>query len=681
MDLRSDIQYVKGVGSVRAQSFHRLGVDTVGALLRFYPRTYEDWSRITPIQEAVLGENCCILATVCHTPTKHRIPGGMLLYKTSVTDGRGIVNLTFFNNKYIGNLLKENEEYLFFGKITAGKFGGREMASPQFLKPSKVSGLRPVYPQSGTLTSRMIENSVRQALSGAGDSVRDPMPEAMREQYRLCTLREAIQNIHFPKSAEDLKAARKRLIFDELFTLSAGLMCMKNRNDGKRTSCIPTADYTDEFYKLLPFAPTGAQKKAVRDILRDVCSGEPMSRLLQGDVGSGKTAVAAAATYTFYKSGMQTAIMAPTEVLAEQHYRTFSRFFAETGAETVLLTGSMSAAEKRKTKAEISSGGAHIVIGTHALIQDDVQFHRLGFVVTDEQHRFGVAQRSSLTAKGENPHILVMSATPIPRTLGLILYGDLNVSILDELPPGRQTVETYRVTRDYHPRIYKYIQKHLDKGLQGYIVCPLVEEGESNLIPASEYARELSRGAFQNYRVGLLHGQMKPSEKDKIMRAFQNGEIDLLVSTVVIEVGVDVPNAAIMVIEDAERFGLSQLHQLRGRVGRGTEKSTCILVSDAQNEEAKRRFDILCKTNDGFLIADEDLKMRGPGDFFGKKQHGLPELHIADLLTDTEILMQAQTAAKEILAGDSALEKEENRWVKRLVDKLFSAFMSGSLEA
>ena len=517
---------------------------------------------------------------------------------------------------------------------------------------------------------------MQNALDALETEIPDFLPREIREKNGLCTLDTAIRHIHFPPDEESLAAARKRLIFDELFLLQLGLLQMKSRTQTLSTDCVLKTDCTDEFAARLPFSFTGAQSRAVGEAMRDMQSGEPMNRLLQGDVGSGKTAVAAALIYSAAKNGFQSAMMAPTEVLAEHHYRTFRNFFAGTGIEVVLLTGSVSAAEKRAVKAKLKSGEAALAVGTHALIQEDVDFARLGLCITDEQHRFGVAQRASLAAKGDNPHILVMSATPIPRTLGLILYGDLNVSVLDELPPGRQTVDTYRVGTSYRPRIYKFIEKHIAAGLQAYIVCPLVEEGELDLAPAEEYCKRLQNGVFHHRRVGLLHGKMKPKEKDKIMRAFSAGEIDILVSTVVVEVGVDVPNAAVMVIENAERFGLSQLHQLRGRVGRGTAKSTCILVSDAQNDEAKARFDILCETNDGFKIADADLKLRGPGDFFGKRQHGLPALRLADILRDTELLLTVQREAVEFLKTDAALENPEHAAIKRQLDKMFAATQS-----
>ena len=676
MQLKSDIKYVKGVGPTRAEAFYKLSVQSVGALLRYYPRAYEDWSQIVPIHELQAGVNACIRATVCHTPTKIRIPGGTLLFKTTVTDGAGLLNLTFFNNKYIQNQLKEGEEYLFFGKPAQNRYGALEMASPLFQKPQSAHRIRPIYPATSALNTKTIERCVQNALDALETEIPDFLPRVIREKNGLCTLDTAIRHIHFPPDEASLSAARKRLIFDELFLLQLGLLQMKSRTQSLSTDCVLKTDCTDEFASRLPFWFTGAQSRAVQEAMRDMQSGEPMNRLLQGDVGSGKTAVAAALIYSAAKNGFQSAMMAPTEVLAEQHYRTFQNFFAGTGLEVVLLTGSVSAAEKRAVKAKLASGQAALAVGTHALIQEDVDFARLGLCITDEQHRFGVAQRASLSAKGDNPHILVMSATPIPRTLGLILYGDLNVSVLDELPPGRQTVDTYRVGTSYRPRIYAFLEKHITEGLQAYIVCPLVEEGELDLAPAEEYCKRLQNGVFHHRRVGLLHGKMKPKEKDKIMRAFSAGEIDILVSTVVVEVGVDVPNAAVMVIENAERFGLSQLHQLRGRVGRGTAKSTCILVSDAQNVEAKARFDILCETNDGFKIADADLKLRGPGDFFGKRQHGLPALRLADILRDTELLLTVQREAVAFLQEDTNLEKPEHAAIKRQLDKMFAATQS-----
>ena len=557
MQLKSDIQYVKGVGPTRAEAFYKLSVPSVGALLRYYPRAYEDWSQITPIRNLQAGVQSCIRATVCHTPTKIRIPGGTMLFKTTVTDGAGLLNLTFFNNKYISNQLKEGEEYLFFGKPAQNRYGALEMASPLFQKPQSAHRIRPIYPATAQLNTKTIERCVQNALDALETEIPDYLPAEIRKENGLCTLDTAIRRIHFPPDEFSLEAARKRLIFDELFLLQLGLLQMKSRTQTLSAACVVRTDYTEEFAELLPFTMTGAQKRAVKEALCDMQSGEPMNRLLQGDVGSGKTAVAAALIYSAAKNGLQSAMLAPTEVLAEQHYRTFQKFFDGTDISVVLLTGSVPAAQKREIKARLANGEAMLAVGTHALLQEDVDFQRLGLCITDEQHRFGVAQRASLSAKGDNPHILVMSATPIPRTLGLILYGDLNVSVLDELPPGRQTIATYRVGQSYRPRIYQFIEKHIEAGLQAYIVCPLVEEGEPDLAPAEEYCKRLQNGVFHHRRVGLLHGKMKPKEKDKIMRAFQNGEIDILVSTVVVEVGVDVPNAAVMVIENAERAHLA----------------------------------------------------------------------------------------------------------------------------
>lgn len=677
MQLNAPIQYVKGVGPARAEAFLKLSVPTVGALLRYYPRAYEDWSRIVAIRDLPENEYACVRAVVCHRVDHVRVPGGLQLYKTTVTDGAGLLNLTFFNNKYVCSQLKEGEEYLFFGKAAHNRYGAREMASPLFQKPQSAHRIRPIYPSSAALPSRAIERCVQNVFDALEGPIPDFLPARVRTENGLCTLDEAVRGIHFPKTRDELETARRRLIFDELFLLQLGLLQMRTRTHTAETGCVLQTDATAAFLSHLPFTLTNAQARSVREAVADMRSGRPMNRLLQGDVGSGKTAVAAALVYTAAQNGLQAAVMAPTEVLAEQHYRTFSGFFAGTNVRTVLLTGSMRAAEKRAAKAALQSGEANLAVGTHALIQEDVGFRRLGLVVTDEQHRFGVAQRASLAAKGAQPHILVMSATPIPRTLGLMLYGDLDVSVLDELPPGRQPVSTYCVDTSYRPRIYNYLKKHMDKGLQGYIVCPLVEEGESDLVPAEEYYKKLQNGVFYGYRLGLLHGRMKPKEKDAVMRAFAAGELDLLVATVVVEVGVDVPNAVVMVIENAERFGLSQLHQLRGRVGRGEAASTCILVSDAQNEEAKTRFRVLCETTDGFKIADADFRLRGPGDFFGKRQHGLPALRLADLLRDSELLLTVRRAAEQLLEKDPALQEPEHAALRRQTDKMFAAAAVG----
>lgn len=667
MKFSDDIKYIKGVGEARAMAFRSIGVSTVGELLRFYPRAYEDWSKILPISQCLIGENVCIKGTVMFPVKNERVRGGMLIAKATITDGEDVVAATFFNNKYIDKMLKSGEEYLFYGKITLGKFAAREMVSPMFIKTSQSVEIKPIYPQNKNITSKIIQSAVQNALDKI-ENIPEFLPQEITEKYNLVSLDTAIRNIHFPKSDEDLQKARERLIFDELFILQLSLLSLKNENKEVKTENIIEKDYTEEFYSLLPFTPTNAQKRAVKEALGDMQKGKQMNRLLQGDVGSGKTAVAAAIVYSASKNGMQSALMAPTEVLATQHFETFTKLFNGTGIKCELLVGSTKAKDKKEIKERLKKGEIDLIIGTHALIQEDVEFSRLGLVITDEQHRFGVKQRTGLCSKGENPHVYVMSATPIPRTLALIFFGDLNVSILDELPPGRQKIDTYSVSSAKRGSMFDFIRKHLDAGYQAYIVCPLVEESEmmQGIMSAEEYYKK-AQMPFKGYTLDLLHGKMTPKKKDEVMVKFKNGETQLLISTVVIEVGVDVPNAVIMVVENAERFGLSQLHQLRGRVGRGQAKSSCILVTDAKGDEAKARMRIMCETTDGFKIADEDLRLRGPGDFFGTRQHGLPKLKIADILTDTKILTQTQQLAMDIMENDPQFQKAGYSQIGRMV--------------
>ena len=667
MKFSDDIKYIKGVGEARALAFRSIGVSTVGELLRFYPRAYEDWSKILPISQCLIGENVCIKGTVMFPVKNERVRGGMLIAKATITDGDDVIAATFFNNKYIDKMLKSGEEYLFYGKITLGKFSAREMITPMFIKSSQSVEIKPIYPQNKNITSKIIQSAVQNALEKV-ETIPEYLPQEIIEEYNLVSLDTAIRNIHFPKDDEDLQRARDRLIFDELFILQLSLLSLKNENKAVKTKNIITKDYTEEFFGLLPFTPTNAQKRAVKEAIGDMQKGKQMNRLLQGDVGSGKTAVAAAIVYSSSKNGLQSALMAPTEVLATQHYETFVRLFSGTGIKCELLVGSTKAKDKKEIKERLKKGEIDLIIGTHALIQEDVEFERLGLVITDEQHRFGVKQRTGLCGKGDNPHVYVMSATPIPRTLALIFFGDLNVSILDELPPGRQKIDTYSVSSAKRGSMFEYIRKHLDEGYQAYIVCPLVEESEmmQGIMSAEEYYKK-AQVPFNGYKLDLLHGKMTPKKKDEVMVKFKNGETQLLISTVVIEVGVDVPNAVIMVVENAERFGLSQLHQLRGRVGRGQAKSSCILVTDAKGEEAKARMRIMCETTDGFKIADEDLRLRGPGDFFGTRQHGLPKLKIADILTDTKILTQTQHLAMSIMEENRLFEREEYRQIAKLV--------------
>ncbi len=669
-----NIKFVKGVGEARAKFFNKLGVETVGQLLRLFPRDYIDFANTVSIANAPQGENCCIRAFVDREPTANRIRAGMIIYKTIATDGESIMSITIFNNKYLAQRLKPGVEYCFYGKVVHS-MGRAEMSSPIVEEAAGAPAFMPIYPLTAGLTSKGVANVMRNALRLYNNGGEDILDDEIRNKYKLCSSMYAYTNIHFPKSKRDIEIAKKRLIFEELLTLQLGMFRLKKDARGTTNLTVQT-DYTDEFSAALPFEMTNAQKRSVNECVADMQKNVPMNRLLQGDVGSGKTAVAAAVIYSAVKNGMQCAMMAPTEILATQHFSTLSKFFESANLNLRLLSGSTTAAKKRKIKEELKNGEIDVLIGTHAIIQDDVEFSNLGLVITDEQHRFGVNQRGKLSGKGYNAHTLVMSATPIPRTLALIIYGDLDISVLNELPPGRQKISTYCVDSTYHKRIYTFIKKHLDAGLQAYIVCPMVEQNEMELASATEYKEKLENGEFKGYRVGLLHGKMKPKEKDAAMSSFCSGEIQLLVCTTVVEVGVDVPNAVIMLVENAERFGLSQLHQLRGRVGRGKEKSNCILVTDAKGEEAKRRMDVMCKTNDGFRIADEDLKLRGPGDFFGARQHGLPDLKISDMLEDVVTLNMAQEAAKEIITSDPSLSA--HRLLKNSVDALFSGLDLGN---
>ena len=679
MKLDTDIKYLKGVGERRAAMLSRLGVSDVNALVRLYPRVYEYWSRIKSINEAQIGEICCIKGIVGSPVRKNLIRKGLTLYKTEITDGSGIMGITIFNSRFAAEKLTEGDEFLFFGRV-GGNLYRKEMNSPEIEPAEGADRIRPIYPQTHGLNSKMIEKLVRTALTECRDELVDPIPLWLREKYCLMNLPDSLWNIHFPKSPDYLEEARRRLIFEELLILQLGLEKMRSQTQ-KNAGAIIERDFSDEYFSHLPFSPTGAQRRAVKEAMRDMMSGRQMNRLLQGDVGSGKTAVAAALVYSAAKNSMQSALMAPTEVLAEQHYKTFLKLFDGCSINVELLTGSDTAAQKRRKKEALKAGEIDLLIGTHAIIQSDVEFKSLALVITDEQHRFGVEQRNALGEKGKNPHLYVMSATPIPRTLALIIYGELDISILDELPPGRQKIETYAVTSELRQRAYNYVKKHLDAGRQGYIICPLVDEGESDteLASAVKYADELQRGDFRGYTVGLMHGKMRSADKKKVMESFSNGETQLLVSTTVIEVGVDVPNAVIMVIENAERFGLSQLHQLRGRIGRGQYKSTCILITYAKNDTAQRRMKVMETTTDGFKIADEDLKLRGPGEFFGSRQHGLPEMKIADMLEDRSTLKETQRAAKEIMARDPELSSPESAALKNEIQRLFDAVGSAGM--
>lgn len=670
LNLNSNIKYIKGVGEKRAGLFGSLAIFDVDALIHFFPRKYEDWTNTKSVRELQNGDCASIRATMITPVKKHMIRKGMTLYKCRFSDGESIINVTIFNNKYQAQALRVYEDYVLFGKVEKN-LTSASMSSPKIEKLDTGVRVHPIYPATGKLTSNAIAKVVKTALESL-EEIPETLDKSVRDKYKLISLDRAIRQIHFPDSDENMQKARYRLIFEELLTLQLGLLKLKGRNKAE-TNLKITADFTEEFKSLLPFEMTNAQQRAIKDCLSDMAGDYPMSRLLQGDVGSGKTAVAAGLCFTVIRNGYQCALMAPTEILAVQHYEGLSKMLSPAGINVRLLTGSTRAKEKREIKALLMDGEIDLLIGTHAIIQNDVEFKSLGLVITDEQHRFGVKQRAALTEKGEGIHTLVMSATPIPRTLGLILYGDLDISILDELPPGRQEIRTDVVDSRYHQRLYKFIRNAADRGEQAYIVCPAIEENEDSteLKSAQQYAEELSEGPLSGYNLGLLHGKMKPKEKDNVMKAFSSGDVQILVATTVVEVGVDVPNATIMVIENAERFGLSQLHQLRGRIGRGSKKSFCVLVSDSKSENAQNRLAVMKNNSDGFKIADEDLKARGPGDFFGERQHGLPALKIADMLQDMETLHLAQQCAGEILAEDSNLDLPKNKHLCDNISKMF----------
>ena len=674
-DLNTDVRYIKGIGEKKAQALNKLGVFTLHDLVSYFPRRYEDRSKYRPIALVQNGETVCIQALVADTPRLTRIRRGLDLVKFKAVDDSGIVDITYFNQPYVKDNLHRGDSYIFYGKVEVNG-SRRTMTNPVYEKEGTQNGVTgriiPVYRLSAGLNQRLLLQSIRQGLDLCGDTLPELLPESVRERSQLVQARYAYENIHFPADFGALELARRRLIFEELFVLACALGKMRGERVREIGVSLRDVDLTP-FWTALPFAPTGAQRRAVEQALADMQSGTVMNRLVQGDVGSGKTLVAAALIWTVWKNGLSSAFMAPTEILADQHYSTLGSMLSPFGLHVGKLTGAMTAKEKRTVKEALKAGELDVVIGTHALFSSDVEYTNLGLVVTDEQHRFGVGQRSALIGKGSKPHVLVMSATPIPRTLALIIYGDLDVSIIDELPPGRQKVDTFMVDESYRARLNGFIRKLCGEGRQVFVVCPMVEENEDlpvELKSAEEHAKELS-AVFPDLRVACVHGKMKPKDKDAVMSTFVAGKTDILVSTTVIEVGVDVPNAALMIVENAERFGLSQLHQLRGRVGRGQHKSYCILVSDADSDEVRARLKILCQTNDGFKVSEEDLRLRGPGDFFGSRQHGLPAMHIADLGADTQVLQRAQQEANLLLSQDPDLARPENAKLRQKVEQLF----------
>lgn len=665
------VRYLKGVGPKTAERFEKLGILTLSDLLCHYPRRYLDFSKPYSIAEAPADTECVVKAEVFAKPGGRILPGGRRMERITAGDDVSSLEITWFNNPYAAQKLELGQEYYFQGIVTGGMLR-RQMVNPQVRTDAQVksSPFEAVYPQTEGLTSSAIAKCVRQLLPHA-ELLPDPLPSEMLKKYRLLSKADAVRAIHCPTTEEEAFAARRRLIYEELLVLQLGIGRMKNHGAASTGAPMKKAD-ASPFWESLPFSPTGAQRRAVEEILTDMSGETSMNRLLQGDVGSGKTLVAAAAIWACIRAGYQAALLAPTEILASQHAENLNRLLSPFGMRVALLTGGMKAAARRTTLAAIRDDEADLIVGTHAILSEGVEFARLGLAVVDEQHRFGVRQRGLLAEKAANPHLLVMSATPIPRTLGLLMYGDLDISILDELPPGRKPVKTRCITGKKRADLYGFLDREIDSGRQVYIVCPAIEDaGGSGLNAVKSYYEDIAKAYLPDRRVGLMHGKLKPKEKAEVMDDFKSGRLDALVSTTVIEVGVDVPNATVMVIENAERYGLSALHQLRGRVGRGAAESWCFLVSDNASESVQKRLKFLCSTSDGFAVAQYDLETRGPGDFFGSRQHGLPTLQIADLMNDTRTLHAAQSEAVALLAEDPLLERPEHALLARQVEQMF----------
>ena len=688
MDVSTPLTDFPGVGEARAKALARLGLRTAGDLVGYFPRSYEDRRERCTIAGAPLDQPVCVEVMLAEEPRLMNIRRGLDVTRMKVVDHTSAMLVSFFNQGYLRQALHRGEEYILYGKVElVGNH--RQMTNPHFepaARPRFTGRIMPVYPLTAGITNHLLAGLVERALEEL-PPVEESLPEAFRARHRLAGAAESYRAIHFPEDEAALEAARRRFAFEELFYLSLGLALLRERRSRGAGPSFPEADPAG-FYGLLPFSLTAAQRRAAEEAAADLRSPRPMNRLVQGDVGSGKTAVAAACAWMAHQAGWQSAMMAPTELLAQQHFHTLTALLEPAHMTVGLLTGSMRAAEKRKVLSALQSGDIHLVVGTHALLSQGVEFRRLGLVITDEQHRFGVDQRAALAAKANtpgdpadaapeenfSPNVLVMSATPIPRTLALIIYGDLDVSVIDELPPGRKPVQTFLIGESKRQRLYGFVRAQVQEGRQVYLVCPAVEEnpdGAWDLKAVNEYARVLREEVFPDLRVGLVHGKLKARDKEAAMAAFTAGETDVLVSTTVIEVGVDVPNASLIVIENADRYGLSQLHQLRGRVGRGQHQSWCILVSDNRSPDTRARLKVLTETTDGFKIAEEDLKLRGPGDFFGARQHGLPALRVADLNTDTRVLKEAQEAAAGLLAEDPDLSRPEHRPLLERVRRLF----------
>lgn len=669
--MKKDIRFLKGVGEARASSFRKLGINTIGELLYFFPRSHEDRSLNKNIEDCADGETVCVNALVLTGVRENRIRKNMTIYSLQISDETSAMKVIWYNNKYVKNAFSIGKRYVFCGKIQ--KRGRNvELINPIYENEgiNKYTGkIIPVYPLTSGLSQKIVQSAMESALEYALP-LNEYIPEAICKKYNILDINSSMKNIHLPENFSLYNKARRRFVFEELLILQLALFSRRGKSEKTPGQIYSNFKCVREFTDKLEFELTNAQKRTINEICTDFKSGIQANRLIQGDVGSGKTAVAAAAMYIAVQNENQCVMMAPTEILAAQHYETLSKMFEPFSITVVKLTGGMTLKEKRFAYDMIESGLANIIVGTHALIQDNVKYNNLGLVVTDEQHRFGVEQRAKLMQKGKNPHTLVMSATPIPRTLALILYGDLKISIIDELPPGRKPVKTYSVDESMRNRIYAFLDKNIKEGNQAYVVCPLIEETQSDDLKNAVDLTENLKNIFPKYNIGLVHGKMRPKEKEFIMDEFSKGKINILVSTTVIEVGVNVPKSNIMIIENAERFGLSQLHQLRGRVGRGCDQAYCILFSEGKNDVSKKRMEIMCKSNDGFFISEEDLKLRGPGDFFGTRQHGLPEMRIANLFNDRDVLKEVQLCAEEILKKDKNLEFSEHQGIKEKITEL-----------
>ncbi|MCI8411485.1 MAG: ATP-dependent DNA helicase RecG [Clostridia bacterium] len=675
MDLNKDVKYIKGVGPNRVKLLNKLGIFTLKDLITYYPRTYEDRSKPKKLYECVDGEEVLIEVIACNRLTDAWLKG-KTMQKLQVRDETMSATIIWFNQSYLKGKFEIGNKYRFYGKINK-KFGKIEMISPVFdniEKKQNTGRIIPIYPLTYQLSQNTLRKIIEAGLHEIEGNLKETLPDYILEEYKLQDINKAVKSIHFPKEFKDFNIARNRLVFEELLIMQLALLELKNSYIKEEKGIKYSKDVKmSDIINKLPFTLTKAQLRVIEEIDNNMESENNMNRLLQGDVGSGKTVVAMCAAYKAVKCGYQAAIMAPTAILAIQHLENFKKIFDEFNIRCELLISGMTKKKKEELLQRLKNGEIDILIGTHAIIEDNVEFKNLGLVVTDEQHRFGVKQRTKIAEKGQNPDVLVMTATPIPRTLALILYGDLDISIIDELPPNRKKIDTLAVKKNMTDRINNFIKEQVKEGRQAYIVCPLVEENEESDLKSVEELYEKSRTeVFPEYRVEYIHGKMKQKEKDEIMQRFKNKEIDILISTTVIEVGVDVPNSNIMVIENAERFGLAQLHQLRGRVGRGEYKSYCILKYEGNGETVRKRMKVMCDTNDGFIISEKDLELRGSGDFFGTMQHGLPEFKIANLFEDMKILQMAQNVAIKIINEDPKLEKQENQELKNLIKDKFT---------